>query len=81
MLFIRNFVELGTLALTVLVLGRVLVSWVDAGGRGELSRFLIQATEPFLAPIRRVLPPMGMIDIAPMILIFVLALVLQAIRA
>jgi YggT family protein len=79
--FVYRFVEIGTVVLTVLVLGRVLVSWVDSTGRGQLSRFLFQATEPFLAPIRRLLPPMGMIDFSPMVLIFVLTLVLQAIRA
>ena len=79
--FIRNFVELLAVGLTVLVLGRVLVSWVDATGRSQVARFLIQTTEPILAPIRRILPNTGMLDLSPMILILLLTFVMQAFRA
>ena len=80
MAFIRNFVELLALALTILILGRVLISWVDQGGRSQLANFLFQTTEPILAPIRRILPNTGMIDLSPMIVILLLSLVLQAFR-
>jgi YggT family protein len=33
-------------------------------------RFVYQATEPLLEPIRRVLPPQGGIDFSPMVLLF-----------
>lgn len=79
-LYLRNFVEIFALALTVLILGRVLVSWVDASGRSQLSAFLIQATEPILGPIRRLLPRTGMLDLSPMIAMLALSLVLQALR-
>ena len=78
--FLRNFVELLVIALTVLILGRVLISWVDAGGRSQLSRFLFQATEPILAPVRRVLPSTGMIDLSPMIVILILTFIASAFR-
>ena len=78
--YLRNFVEIFALALTVLILGRVLVSWVDASGRSQLSAFLIQATEPILGPIRRLLPRTGMLDLSPMIAMLALSLVLQALR-
>ncbi len=76
----RSILELFLLALTLLILGRVLISWVDASGRSQLSRFLYQATEPILAPVRRVLPPMGMLDLSPMIVIIVLTVILEAFR-
>jgi YggT family protein len=78
--FVRSFVELFVLALTLLILGRVLASWFDASGRSQLSRFLYQATEPILAPVRRLLPRMGMLDLSPMIVIVILTLILQAFR-
>jgi YggT family protein len=37
-------------------------------------------TEPILAPLRRVVPQLGMVDITPMIAILVLVFVQQAIR-
>ncbi|HEY6058045.1 MAG TPA: YggT family protein [Candidatus Limnocylindrales bacterium] len=80
-LFARSFLELLVLALTALIFGRVIVSWVDPVGRNQLSSFVIQATEPILAPVRRLLPSMGMVDLSPMIVIFVLMFVLRAVGA
>jgi YggT family protein len=37
-------------------------------------RTLYALTEPLLAPIRRVLPPMGGLDLAPMVLLIALQL-------
>jgi YggT family protein len=79
-LFLRNFVELFALVISLLVLGRVLVSWIDTGRRSQLSTFLFAATEPILAPIRRLLPQTGMLDLSPMIVLLVLGAVLQAVR-
>ncbi len=78
--FARNFVELLVLALWALILGRVVVSWVDPIGRNSVSRQVITLSEPFLAPIRRILPPTGMFDLSPVILFVVLAMVLQVLR-
>lgn len=57
---------------TFLVLGRVIISWVNADPYNPIVTFLIQATEPALRPIRRWLPFMGGIDFAPMVLILVI---------
>jgi YggT family protein len=70
--FTRNFISLFILALIVLIFGRVLVSWVDPTGRNAASAFIIQATEPILAPVRRLLPQTGMIDFSPTIVLLVL---------
>ena len=78
-LFARNFLELLVFIITILVFGRVLVSWVDPMGRNQISTFLIQTTEPILAPVRRILPPMGMLDLSPMIVLIVLTLLLRAV--
>ena len=71
-LFARNFLQLLLLALFLLILARVLISYVDPRGRSQPALFVIQATEPILGPIRRALPPTGMIDFSPMIVMFVL---------
>jgi YggT family protein len=69
--FLANFVQLLIIALWVLVLGRVLISWVDPAGRNQVSSFLIQTTEPLLAPVRRVLPQTGAIDWSGFIVLLV----------
>lgn len=75
-----SFLQLLVTVLWVLVLGRVIVSWVDPMGRNQLSSWLIQATEPMLAPIRRLLPQTGMIDFSPLVLMLVLGFLVSALR-
>jgi YggT family protein len=70
--FVATFVGLILVILWLLVLGRILMSWFDPTGRSQLSAFLIQATEPILAPVRRVLPPAGMFDFSSFLVLIVL---------
>jgi len=76
--FLVNFLQLLLVALWVLVLGRMLMSWVDPTGRNQVSAFLIQATEPMLAPVRRMLPQTGMIDWSGFIVLIVLGVLMRA---
>ena len=75
--FIQNFLLFLVLALWVLILARVLLSWFDPGGRGRVAAFVIQMTEPILAPVRRALPRTGMFDLSPMIVLIVLGVLLR----
>ena len=69
------------LALSFVILARVVASWVDPYRRQPTTQWLTAVTEPFLAPIRRRLPVSGPIDFSPMVLVFVLAVIVEAIRA
>ena len=74
---IVNFLQLLEIALMVLLFARVVVSWVAPMGGGGLIAFIYQATEPILAPIRRILPPAGGLDFSPMIAILLLGLLMR----
>lgn len=53
-----------------IIIGRVIISWVNADPYNPIVRFLYEITEPLLGRIRRVLPiSMGGIDFSPVILI------------
>ena len=54
-----------------LLLFRAIMSWVSRGQSG-VDELLAQLTEPLIAPIRRIVPPIGMIDISFMIFVFIL---------
>ena len=75
--FFLTFVQFLLVALWAMVLGRMLMSWVDPTGRNQLSAFLIQATEPMLAPVRRMLPPTGMIDWSGLVVLLVLGVLIR----
>lgn len=76
--FLLNFVRFLLMGLWLAVLGRVLISWVDPTGRNAVSTFLIQMTEPILAPVRRVMPRAGMFDFTPLIVILILGVLIRS---
>ncbi len=51
----------------IIVLIRVVFSFVSPFPTNPLSRLAWQITEPVLAPVRRVLPPMSGLDLSPMV--------------
>jgi YggT family protein len=58
------------------LLAMIILSWVAPGSRHPAISILYQVTEPIMAPLRRILPPMGGLDFSP-ILVFVLINVIQ----
>jgi len=58
----------------ILIIARVLASWVIRNPYNRLYYFLLTITEPVLGPLRRVLPPMMGLDFSPIIAFFLLDL-------
>jgi YggT family protein len=66
--------------LSLAIFFRAILSWFPAiSPRNPISEFLFTVTEPILAPLRRVIPRVGMMDVSPMIAILILAYVVPAI--
>jgi YggT family protein len=59
----------------IVVLIRVVFSFVSPFPTNPISRLAWQVTEPVLAPIRRLLPPMSGLDLSPMV-VWIAALIL-----
>jgi YggT family protein len=53
----------------IIMLIRVVFSWVSPFPTNPVSRMAWQITEPVLAPVRRRLPPMSGIDLSPMVVL------------
>jgi YggT family protein len=60
-----------------IIIIRALISWVNPDPYNPIVRFLYQATEPVLYPIRRRMPFMGGIDLSPIVVLLAI-LFLQA---
>jgi YggT family protein len=54
------------------ILARALVSWFPIDKNGPIVQFLNTVTDPLLDPLRKVIPPIGMIDVPPMVAMFLL---------
>jgi YggT family protein len=75
--FLHVFLQLLVVVVWLLVIGRVLISWINPRYEGPVARFLFDTTEPLIAPIRRILPQNGVLDWAPLILLFGLGILLR----
>ncbi|MCD6548962.1 MAG: YggT family protein, partial [Thermodesulfobacterium sp.] len=54
------------------IIARAIISWVNPYPYHPVVRFLYRVTEPVLAPLRRIIPPIAGIDITPAIVIFII---------
>ena len=70
MRLVATFIDLYSLV----VLVAVGFSWIRVSSQHPLARIVYNLTEPVLAPIRRVLPPMGGLDFSPLVLLIALRL-------
>lgn len=46
---------------------RIVFSWGMVSHANPIMRFLVRVTDPLLVPLRRVIPPLGMLDISPIV--------------
>ena len=67
------------------ILGRIILSFIIPMLRGRPNPILMnlyqvfaQVTEPILAPVRKVLPTVGMLDFSPLVVIIVMQIVERA---
>lgn len=88
---IADYVQALVTIYWIIILAFILISWVEMYGRIPYNRtttaiigFIREAAEPYLRIFRRILPPMGGLDLSPIIgilvLFFVGNLVSSAIR-
>ncbi len=59
---------------TLMIMGRLIASWFPNSYNYPLVRFLGFYTEPYLGLFRKIIPPIGILDLSPMVAIIVLQL-------
>ncbi len=75
--FVVRAVEIYKLA----ILARVLLSWFQASPQGHFSSFIHAITEPYMGFFRRIIPPLGMVDLSPLAAYFALDLLVYGLRS
>ncbi len=74
-----GFALYGVLAVfSLMVFMRIIFSW-GVSSVNRVLRFLIRVTEPVMGPFRRLIPPVGMFDISPIVVLLVIGLFQQAV--
>ena len=70
---IENFVHVFVSVYILLIFGYIITSWVKlpySPWLNRIQRFLYDVCEPYLRLFRRVLPPLGALDISPIVAVF-----------
>lgn len=69
---LANYVGILFNVLAYAILIRALISWFPIAPDSPIVRILDEITEPILAPLRKIVPRLGMMDITPIVAMFVL---------
>nr|WP_273840283.1 YggT family protein [Halalkalibacter alkalisediminis] len=63
------------------IIGYILMSWFPNARESSIGQFIGRIVEPYLEPFRKFVPPLGMIDLSPIVAIIVLRLAGGGVRA
>ncbi|MCH1430141.1 MAG: YggT family protein [Chlamydiales bacterium] len=74
--FLYAFIQIYEL----LIFGRIIGSWFQEFQRTRIYHFLYTCTEPYLGFFRKIMPPIGMIDISPLVGLILLYLLKEMLR-
>lgn len=69
---ILGYVSLAFRIYSFMLIAYILMSWVPAAQNSAIGRMLEKVCEPYLGIFRKFIPPLGMIDISPIVAIFML---------
>ncbi|HIA5332609.1 TPA: YggT family protein, partial [Salmonella enterica] len=60
---------------TMVLLLRVWMQWARCDFYNPFSQFVVKITQPIIGPLRRIIPPMGPIDSASLLVAFILSVI------
>jgi YggT family protein len=77
---IRNFINVFILVYVIVILIYIITSWVRlpySPTLNRIQRFLYDVCDPYLRIFRRIIPPLGPLDLSPMLAVIVLLVAQQ----
>ncbi len=66
---------------SLLILARIVFSWIQVDRYNPVVDFIFRVTEPILAPIRNILPAAGMFDFSPLVAILLAEVLVRILSA
>jgi uncharacterized protein YggT (Ycf19 family) len=77
---VQSFVEVFVYVYVLLIFAYILTSWIRlpySPWLNRIQRFLYDVCDPYLRLFRRILPPLGPLDLSPVLAVIVLFLFLR----
>ncbi len=79
---ISDFLALVLNIYTFVLVARILMTWIpNLDPSHPIAQLLFQITEPVLEPARKLIPSIGMIDVSPIVVFFVLQVLIRFLEA
>jgi YggT family protein len=50
-----------------MIIGYILLSWFPNARESSIGQVIGRLVEPYLSPFRKIIPPLGMIDLSPIV--------------
>lgn len=73
--YLAAFIKIFFDVFSFLIIVRVLLSWFPNRPYNALVEFIYDVTNPIMHFAKRIIPPIGMIDISPLIVLFALDII------
>jgi YggT family protein len=77
---IRNFINVFIFVYVIVILIYIITSWIRlpySPTLNRIQRFLYDVCDPYLRIFRRIIPPLGPLDLSPMLAVIVLLVAQQ----
>jgi YggT family protein len=81
---IQNFVNVFIVVYILVILAYIITSWIRlpySPSLNRVQRFLYDVCDPYLRLFRRIVPPLGPLDLSPMLAVIVLLVLQQFVNA
>ncbi|MBN8234365.1 YggT family protein [Halobacillus kuroshimensis] len=80
MAFVFNILTTALQLYSWILIIYILLSWFPGARESSFGQILGRLAEPFLEPFRKIIPPLGMIDLSPLVAIIVLRFASQGLN-
>ncbi|MEC7840235.1 MAG: YggT family protein [Chlamydiota bacterium] len=80
MIVVLKFIDILFMTYTIMLFGRILASWIQELQGTKLLQFISFYTDPYLNLFRRIIPPIGMLDLSPIIAFLCLGIIERIIK-
>ena len=75
-----SVLQLVIIAFMLCLVVRAVFSFIEPYPKNQVHRLVFQITEPFIAPVRRLVPPVGGFDIAFLLVFIAVSMILQLVQ-
>jgi YggT family protein len=79
MIYLIRVIDLLFWVLNLAILARVVLSWFNVSPFNPFVHIIYQVTDPIFEPLRRIIPPVGMLDLTPWAAVIILWILQQVI--